>query len=622
MKKSSQNIIDNAAENKLQKQMQTLVDNTLDYAIFILDTQGRVVTWNKGAERIQGYQPHEIIGKHFSCFYEKDAILKHHPEKELEMARKNDRHEEEGFRVRKDGTRFFAHVIIMALRDEKGHVVGYGKITRDVTDKEEIEKLKKEFFSVVSHELRTPLTAIRGVTKLLLSGTVGSFSESSKQLLEIADKHCDHLTFLINDILDINRLEAGKMILELTVVDINQIVQQALDMHAVYAEKFDVILSPLQPLPNTYVKVDAARLLQVLANLISNAIKFSYRNKPVTVALQRHYETVRVVVTNEGPGIRKKFQPFVFQRFAQENASTTRNLGGSGLSLSISKAIIERLGGTLDYTSIENQETRFYFDLPLYYQKQAITQALSPTTSEDRLLLCEDDESQARYMQALLQSTGLHVDIASSATHTKQLLAKNHYMALLLDLILPDQDGISLIREIRRNEKTAMLPIIVVSILAHMGRSIMSGDSILVMDWLEKPIDFQSLLQAVTRAKTQASSTHQRILHIEDDKDVQDIVKMLLQEQAEIVSIATIHKTKKILKEKTFDLVILDLLLPDGNGVELMPLFAKYQLPIIVYSNIELDPTYAKYASHTLIKSKFSGKELVKIINSIRKKGA
>ncbi len=113
MKKSSQNIIDNAAENKLQKQMQTLVDNTLDYAIFILDTQGRVVTWNKGAERIQGYQPHEIIGKHFSCFYEKDAILKHHPEKELEMARKNDRHEEEGFRVRKDGTRFFAHVIIM-----------------------------------------------------------------------------------------------------------------------------------------------------------------------------------------------------------------------------------------------------------------------------------------------------------------------------------------------------------------------------------------------------------------------------------------------------------------------------------------------------------------------------
>jgi PAS domain S-box-containing protein len=612
------------AENKKAEsevQLRLIIDGTRDYAIIMLNPEGNITTWSAGAEKIMGYKESEILGSNFSSFYTKESIAHHCPEIELEIAKAEGRYEDEGLRLRKDGSKYLANVVITALHDKQGTLLGFGQITRDMSERKRIEQMKNEFISVVSHELRTPITSIRGALGLVIGGAVGSFTDKARKLLEIANHNCERLLLLINDILDIEKIEAGKMTFQLKIVELHQLIEEAVTANTIYGKKYGINLDITHIIENIKVNVDTDRLIQVLTNLISNAVKFSSKASPVSISMSEKKDFIRVSITNRGRGISKEFQPRIFQKFSQADSSDRRSKDGSGLGLNISKAIIEKMGGTLNFKSIPNEETSFYFDLPVCPHFPA---DVSDNTSRNLLLLrnkkiliCEDDEDQANYLKVLLESAGYQSDIAYTVAEAKALLEKSTYQALLLDLILPDEDGISFIRELRSKEITERLPIIVQSIIAQTGRTLINGEAFAVVDWLDKPVDFSKLLHSITLVKIKANQYKPHILHVEDDIDAHKMIKTMLEENVDITVVTSIDEARKKLLQEKFDLVILDLLLQDGNGAELLPLMSKYKLPIIVYSSIQLDHQYSKYVTQTLIKSKTSSEELINLIKTI-----
>jgi signal transduction histidine kinase len=247
-------------------------------------------------------------------------------------------------------------------------------IVRDVTDLKQVERLKAEFVATVSHELRTPLTAIRGSLGLIAGGVNGNLPARTTALVDIAYKNSERLLQLINDLLDIEKIEAGKLELERQPLELVPLLEQAIEANCPFGAQFGVTYTLAHPAPDVWVNGDGSRLTQVLTNLLSNAAKFSPPNTRVTIALTVHEQTVRVAVTNHGPAIPESFRDRIFTKFAQADASDTRQRGGTGLGLSISKAIIERLGGEMGYETGDTSGTTFYFDLPVYHP-----QGLSPS---------------------------------------------------------------------------------------------------------------------------------------------------------------------------------------------------------------------------------------------------
>ncbi|MEP7188029.1 MAG: ATP-binding protein [Roseiflexaceae bacterium] len=252
----------------------------------------------------------------------------------------------------------------MPIKNDIGQVIGIVGMSRDITVRQEIDRLKSEFITTVSHELRTPLTSIRGSLGLLAGGAAGDISHAAKKMVDIAYKNSERLTRLVNDILDIERIEGGKLAFQMISLDLTQLVEHALEANSGYGEQFGITFALTGIVPGAYVQGDADRLTQVLTNLLSNAAKFSPAGGTVEVAVTRQDRQLCVSVSDHGPGVPAAFRARIFGKFAQADSSTSRQNGGVGLGLSIAKAIIERHGGRIDYTSEPGQGATFFVDLP------------------------------------------------------------------------------------------------------------------------------------------------------------------------------------------------------------------------------------------------------------------
>ena len=509
-------------------------------------------------------------------------------------------------------------VVVHAQRitGSDGNPLGAVAVVHDVTELKKTEKLKNEFVSIVSHELRTPLTSIRGSIGLLVSGVLGHFPDKANELLKIANNNCERLLLLINDILDIEKIEAGKMDFELKLQDINIIVNESISVNKMYADKYEVNLKAVPTSAPILVSVDSCRLMQVLTNLISNACKFSPKQGTVSVMVTEINSSVRVSVSDNGSGIPEEFQSRIFQKFSQADSSDTRGKGGTGLGLNISKIIIEKLGGNLEFTSSQNSGTTFYFDLPIADDIQTLIKSSSDDdiSIKRRLLICEDDPDQSEYLKVLLESAGFAVDVADTISQTNDFLSKHSYEALLLDLIIPDQDGIAFIRELRAKEKTKDLHIIVVSVIAKTGKSLLNGDAVSVIDWFDKPIDLNKILTSINRIKKKNNVNLPKILHIEDNADIQHVVSTMLEQYATVSTANNLHQAKEMLETNDYDLFILDLMLPDGNGIDILPLLAQHRAPVLVFSDTQLNKQHAQYVNQALIKSSSSNETLLNTI--------
>jgi signal transduction histidine kinase len=237
-------------------------------------------------------------------------------------------------------------------------------IVRDITERKKVERMKNEFISTVSHELRTPLTSIHASLGLLGGGVGGFVSDKAKKLLEIAVNNTERLLRLINDILDIQKIESGKMAFRFQTLDMISLIDQAIESNRAYGEKFKVQFVWKEKIKEAKINGDPDRLMQVLTNLFSNAAKFSPADKNIEISVIEKEKSIEVRVHDYGLGISKEFQQRIFQKFAQADSSDTRKKGGTGLGLSIAKSIVERHGGTIGFFSTENQGTTFYFDVP------------------------------------------------------------------------------------------------------------------------------------------------------------------------------------------------------------------------------------------------------------------
>ena len=297
-----------------------------------------------------------------NCFPAKERDLF---AEEFENARKNGKSFEIDLKTTKLNNRDTWCRIIGAAKTDNGKITCINGAIQDITQLKKVDKLKNEFVSTVSHEIRTPLTSITGSIGLIKNGVVGEISVEAKKLVDLIDKNATRLLFLINDILDIEKIESGKMEYNISKVDLKNLLEQAIEGNQSYAEKFDCFFVISEFIENIIVQADAQRLLQVMANLLSNAAKFSTRNTEIKIGMSLLADSkIRVYFKDTGPGISEEFRGKIFEKFTQEDGSTERKYAGTGLGLNISKAIIEHHNGTIDFESSPNGSI-FYFDLPI-----------------------------------------------------------------------------------------------------------------------------------------------------------------------------------------------------------------------------------------------------------------
>lgn len=341
-----------------------LVASVRDYAIFALDTTGHILSWNLGAERLKGYTAAEIIGRHFSTFYLPEDLAAGHPEHELRIATRTGSVEDEGWRVRKDGSRFWANVVITALRNAEHELVGFAKVTRDLTERrlteqraiedarrvaevEAANRAKSEFLRSLSHELRTPLNAIGGYTELLALGVRGPVNDAQKQDLERIRQSQQHLLILVNDLLNYTRLEGGGIEYRFEDVPIGGALDSIEAMIRPQAEAKDLSFDVTGCPPDTAVWADAARLQQILLNLVSNAVKFTPAGGSVSISCTSAGEQLVLRVADTGPGVPAAERETIFEPFTQPGRSYTSPHEGVGLGLAISRELARAMGGDL-----------------------------------------------------------------------------------------------------------------------------------------------------------------------------------------------------------------------------------------------------------------------------------
>ncbi|HSJ06942.1 MAG TPA: PAS domain S-box protein [Longimicrobiales bacterium] len=363
-----------------EERFRLLVQSVRDYAIFMLDPLGHVMTWNDGAQRIKGYAADEIVGRHFSVFYPPEARAAKFPERVLATAATTGRFEDEGWRVRRDGSLIWASVVITALRDDAGELVGFAKVTRDLTERREAEqraledarrvaemeaanRAKSEFLATLSHELRTPLNAIGGYTDLLALEVAGRVNEQQRQYLDRVRTSQLHLLALVNDLLNLARLEAGRIEFDIRRVELHALLDDVEGMIQPELQADGVRLLRQDCAPGVAALCDRARAQQILLNLLSNAVKFTPAGETVILECTSSGDTIRISVRDAGPGIPEDKQEAIFEPFVQLGRSLTETREGIGLGLAISRRLARGMDGDLTVASRPGEGSTFVVTL-------------------------------------------------------------------------------------------------------------------------------------------------------------------------------------------------------------------------------------------------------------------
>jgi PAS domain S-box-containing protein len=361
-----------------------ILDNVLD-GIITIDQRGIVASFSAAAQRIFGYPEDEVIGRNVSMLMPQPYRGEHDGYLARYVATGVARVIGIGREVtgrRKDGTHFPLELSISETTHD-GQPLFIG-IVRDITERKRVEQLKNEFVSKVSHELRTPLTSIAGSLGLLAGGAVGQLPEKARPLVDIARTNSTRLTRLIDDLLDMEKMAAGKLAFDLRTEALMPLLHQALEANQTYAEQLGVRFALRECGEDVAVRVDRWRLMQVLSNLLSNAAKYAPRDSVVEVSACVHERVVRVTVKDSGPGIPEAFHDGVFQRFSQADSSDSRQKGGTGLGLAITKELIEHMGGRVGFESTPGAGATFYFDLPIVDPSTVPSDKTSSPDTTDR----------------------------------------------------------------------------------------------------------------------------------------------------------------------------------------------------------------------------------------------
>jgi PAS domain S-box-containing protein len=486
-----------------EERFRLMVESVKDYAIFMLDPDGIVASWNAGAERIKGYKPPEIIGQHFSVFYPEEARGKKWPEQELTAAREKGRFEDEGLRVRKDGTTFWANVALTPVRGPDGGLRGYAKVTRDLTDRRRVEALEKaekqtnEFLAMLAHELRNPLAPIRNALHLLAKKPTSDPAEL--WVRDVLQRQTIQMTRLVDDLLDVSRITRSTVALNKITVDLRQLIREAVDGSMQWFQARQQEMAVAVPEEKLEVDADPVRLNQVVQNLLHNAAKFTPNGGKIELSAGREGKEVVLSVKDNGIGMTPELAASAFELFKQGQQGLDRPEGGLGVGLTLVERLVRLHGGTVRaYSEGPGKGSRFVVRLPARVAKHA--GAGAPGLGDEqsgqglrrRILVVDDNVDAANALRYLLENEGHEVKVAGDGPAGLALARDFRPDFLLLDIGLPRMNGYEIAKQVR--EDKTLCNVTIIAITGYGQASDRACASAAGFDHhLTKPVEFQSL---------------------------------------------------------------------------------------------------------------------------------
>ncbi|HEY0824147.1 MAG TPA: PAS domain S-box protein [Ramlibacter sp.] len=440
-----------------EERFRLLVDSVRDHAIFMLDTDGIVQSWNAGAQAIKGWDAAEIVGRHFRAFYTPEDQAARKPELELEAARANGRVEEEGWRVRKDGSLFWADAVVTAVYGADGQLRGYAKVTRDMSERRRLEELERssrrmnEFLAMLAHELRNPLAPIRNAVTIMQLETLAS--PVLRNCRDVIDRQLTHVTRLVDDLLDVGRLTTGKITLRKELVRLGDVVARGVEIARpiIAARRHAFTLE--QPQEPVYVQGDATRLSQVLQNLLVNAARYTPEGGRIQLRVSTIDSFVYLAVSDNGRGIAPENLQAIFQLFVQADTGTSAGSeSGLGIGLTLARTLTEMHGGSIDASSPGlGQGSTFTVRLPIASQVaiREDEQRRGEAAGGLRVLVVDDNRDSADSATDVLRLLGNQVECAYDGESGVAMARRLKPHMILLDLAMPGMDGFEARRRLR-----------------------------------------------------------------------------------------------------------------------------------------------------------------------------
>jgi PAS domain S-box-containing protein len=594
-----------------EESFRLMVGSVTDYAIVMLDPEGRVVSWNAGAERIEGYSAEEIVGQHFSRFYPHEDIQSGKPQRDLDVVAAKGQFEDEGRRVRQDGSTFWANVVFTPIRDQGGNLRGFAMLTRDLTEPMIIEETltkakdtadaanqaKSAFLATMSHELRTPMNAILGYSEILMEEAKDKGQEDFIPDLEKIHASGNHLLDLINNILDLSKIEAGKMDLFLESFGISRVIEDVVSTVRPLVEKNANTLRVHCAADLGTMHADLAKVRQSLFNLLSNACKFT-ENGTITLEVSRELiggvDWIKFIVSDTGIGMAPDQMEKLFQPFIQGDASTSRKFGGTGLGMTITRRFCQMMGGEISASSEPGGGTTFSIRLPAQVKvhppaaaplseppEQMVSEGLST------VLVIEDDANTRDLLKRFLNKDGFRVQTVSEGEEGLRLARELQPDVITLDVMMPGLDGWAVLTELKADPALAEIPVVMLTIVDNKNLGYALGAS----DYLTKPIQRERLLAVLEKYRRHPQPGP--VLVVEDDPETREILRRLLEKEGcQVIAVENGRVALERLAESQPMLILLDLMMPEMDGFQFVDRMRQHEnwrtIPIVVVTAKDL----------------------------------
>jgi PAS domain S-box-containing protein len=603
-----------AADDRLrqsEERFRAMIENVKDHAIFMLDPEGQILTWNKGAERLRGFSSEEIIGKHYSCLFPQEDRESGKPAQLLRTARAEGQCEDEGWRLRKGGSQFWANVVIAAVRDHQGKLIGFSKVTSDLTRRRRTEEelvlakevadaanhAKSAFLANISHEIRTPMTGIIGMTGLLSDTDLTS---EQRECCDIIRRSGESLLTVINEVLDFSKVESGKLDLEIIDFDLRSALSDVTELFSKQAADGGLNLSShIDDKVPTELQGDPGRLRQIISNLVNNALKYTEKGEvTVRVALVDENQThadLRFSVSDTGIGIPKDKIDKLFSSFTQLDASISRKYGGTGLGLAICKSLVELMEGEIGVDSEPQKGSTFWFTVRLLKQPGPMRGTFNVRAHlKDRYkrVLIVGGYSAIRSLESILNSIGIMCQSTSNGAQALHWLrtasaSNTPYDLAIVEFMFSELDSLELSRTMRGDPYIRPMKIMLLTQVGKSGAERLAraagADA-----YLTTPVSYERLVDGLFRLMGQvaaADSAEQlsfgailndhsrsdrlRIMVADDNHINQKVIASLLNKMGHRADLVSNGKEAvEAFKLVPYDLILMDVQMPELDGFE------------------------------------------------------
>ncbi|MBN1384346.1 MAG: response regulator [Elusimicrobia bacterium] len=635
----------NSLEEKVQERTKELkiseqkyrriIDDSFD-PIITLNDRTEITGWNKGAELTFGYKESDVLGKKADVLFSQKREIS---EKSIweELREKKFIRNFITKALTGNNESIYINITASNIEDE-----GISMIIRDITQEKKIDRMKSEFVSNVSHELRTPLTSVKGAVELVLGGSEGPVSDSQRELLTIVKNNTLRLIKLISDLLDLSKIESGRIEMEIMPRNIIDIIKNTISEIKSLADQKQITLSFNSPEQLPEVCCDEDRIKQVLINIIGNAIKFTPAKKSIVISVEENKEELQINITDTGMGIAEEHVDMVFEKFKQVDSSSTRSAGGTGLGLPITKSIIEAHKGRIWVESELGKGSTFSFTLPKII-KEGVIETVKPIEKGqlkqislkeiiqkphfiiDKILVVDDDEDLARIIKRHLEKEKYEITIAHSGAEAVKKAIEIKPQLITLDILMKGMDGFAVAELLKQNPDTKDIPIVIVSAIFEKEKGYKLG----AVDYITKPFDPDKLIASIKNIEVQiqAQMSKRKVLVVDDDPDIVMVLTISLNEKGySVLNAYDGLQAVALAKKENPDIIVLDLMLPEIDGFEVIKMLKKdpgtAHIPIIVITarTVENGKKAVKMGANEYLIKPFSVKSMLEELDKVIKK--